>query len=332
MGKSVIFSLLSVISLTLSGFETPGKWIFETHHGGKGSGEIVTSAARSGKNSFRLEKSNAVGWVSIRSVEPFSVKAGVKYAFGGWFHTQNSDLQSMLFFRVTRSKDEIPEYDDNVDKSNGVFSQSVLVNALPGEWKRRVIHFQSDKDEKVYLHCLLFGNPAHVLLDDITFAPANFKVSKLPFEKRFEFPFTAEQVIKHSAARQKNSMTVKNGTLLLNGKPVLPVFYKQENRRPEQNRYEEFSAAQVPFSVATVFISQVYEQRGVVLPGGRIDFARVDELLLRALRRNPDLNLIVEFVILEPYPGWADRYPDDVWQNEKGDKAYTSWGNIQLLC
>ena len=329
MKKVALSFLLFASILTLLGFETPGKWIFETHHGAKGSGKIVSSIAHSGKNSFLLEKSNATGWVSIRSAKPIPVKANVKYALGGYFHTQNSNLQSMLFFRVTRSKDEIPKYDDKVDKSNGVFTQSVLVNALPGKWNRRVIHFQSNKDEKVYLHCVLFGNPASVYLDDITFAPANFKVPKLPFEKRFNFSYTPEQVIKHVSTRSNNSMKVKNSTLMLNGKKVLPVFYKQENRRPEQNRYEEFSAAKVPFAIATIFISQIYEQRGVILPGGKIDYARVDELLLRALRRNPNLNLIVEFVIIEPYPGWGDIYPNEVWQNKRREKAYTSWGNIQ---
>ncbi len=326
--KKILLYLFALWGLALPAFETPGQWVLEKHHGATGRGAITPAAARSGKHSFKLEKHNASGWISIRSAAPVAVKAGVKYALGGWFRSENSDLQSILLFRVTRSKDEVPMY-DTIDRSNGIFTQSVLVNSPPGEWKRRVIHFQSQKDENVYLHCILYGNPAEVLLDDITFAPAEWNVERLPFEKRFEFPFTADETIKRVAARPENSMCVKNGRLHLNGKPVQPVFYKQENRRPEQNRYEEFSAAGVPFAVATIFITQIYEQRGVILPGGKIDFDRVDELLLRALRRNPDLNIIVEFVVIEPYPGWGDKYPGEVWQNEKGKKAYTTWGNIQ---
>ncbi len=327
--KKFIVTLAVFCTAVLGGFETPGKWVVTGYSGGEGAGRIVSTSVRSGKHAFSLEKYNSVGWVSLRSAEPVKVKANVKYAFGGWFQSTDSDLQTMLLFRVTRSKDEIPFYDDKIDRSNGTFTQAVLVNTPPGKWARRVIHFRSDKDGEVYLNCILFGNPAKVLLDDITFAPADFKIAKLPFERRFEYPFTAEQVYKRVAERPANFAEVKNGRLHLNGSPVLPVFYKQENRRPEQNRYEEFFQAGVPFAVATVFITQTYEQRGVILPGGKIDFKRVDELLLRALRRNPDANLIVEFVIFEPYPGWGEKYPDEVWQNKERKKAYTTWGNIQ---
>lgn len=327
MKKNIFFFLIFSL-FSLSAFEVPGKWIIEKHNGCIGKGTIVNTDARSGKHSYKLQKDNALGWISIRSSKPIAVKAGVKYALGGWFQTQTSDLQSLLLFRVTRSKDEIPKY-DTIDRSNGIFTQSVLVNSPKGQWKRRVVHFQSNKNEKVYLHCILFGNPAEVLLDDITFAPAKFNIKRMPFEERFNYPFSTEQVYETLLKRPSNSMEVKNGKLYLNGKFVQPVFYKQENRRPEQNRYEEFYSSGVPFAIATIFITQIYEQRGVILPNGKIDFKRVDELLLRALRRNPNLNLIVEFVILEPYPGWGDKYPNEVWQNEKKEKAYTTWGNIQ---
>jgi hypothetical protein len=81
--KHFLTAFLAVFSLVLSGFEVPGKWIVEKHHGGEGSGEITSAMSRSGKHSFKLKKDNAVGWVSIRSAEPVKVKAGVKYAFGG---------------------------------------------------------------------------------------------------------------------------------------------------------------------------------------------------------------------------------------------------------
>lgn len=326
--KKISTVLLFISSLALCGFEFPGNWVVTGHGGGKGTGKIVTAPAGNGKKVFQLEKHNAVGWVSIRSAVPVPVKAGVKYAFGGWFHTQSSDLQSILLFRVTRGKDEVPLY-DTIDRSNGTFTQSVLVNSPPGEWKRRVVHFQSKKDENVYLHCLLFGNPAEVLLDGITFAKADFKIERLPFEERFEYPFTKEEVYKRLKERPVNSMCVKNGRLLLNGKAVSPVMYKPERRRPEQNRYEEFTAAGVQLVTVPVFISNFHEQRGAVLPGGKIDYKYADELLMRALRRNPELNLVVEFVITEPYPGWGDKYPDHVWQNEQKRRAYTTWGNIQ---
>ena len=326
--RSLFAALLTSLTLTASAFETPGRWVVGKHGGATGDGRLVDAPVRTGKHAFRLTKTNALGWVSIRSAKPFPVKAGVKYSFGGWFHTEKSDLQTMLLFRITRAPDEIPVY-DTIDGSNGVFSQSVLVNAKPGEWKRRVVNFRSKEDGEVYLNCILFGNPAEVLLDDVAFAETDFHIDRPPYEERFDYPFTEEQVLARLAKRPENSMRVVNGELRLNGKPVLPVFYKQEHRRPEQNRYEEFAAAGTPLAVATIFISTIHEERGVVGPGGEIDFRRVDELLMRALRRNPDLDLIVEFLIIEPYPGWGDHYPDEVWQDRRGRRAYTTWGNIQ---
>lgn len=181
-------------------FEKETGWILMKKSGAVGDGKVTNKVARLGKKSFKFNKTNGVGWFQLQSTTPIKVKAGKKYVFTGWFHSKNSELSTLLLFRVTRTPTEIPCY-DAIDRSAGRPSQSFLINSNPGEWKKRVVSFRAEKDEEVYLNVILYGNPCTVFVDDLNFNIANYRIRPEKYERRTQFKYTEAEVLKHLAKR-----------------------------------------------------------------------------------------------------------------------------------
>lgn len=119
--------------------------------------------------------------------------------------------------------------------------------------------------------------------------------------------------------------------LLLNGKAVLPAMYKPEWFQSDYvyNRYLEFGQAGVPFALRTIQLSSGKTDRGVVLGPGQYDFAKLEEVVMYALRQNPYARLVIDYGLNEPYPGWGQAHPDELWRNEKGEFGWGVWGNCE---
>ena len=149
------------------GFEDAGGWEVVLHNGALGGGESDASRARSGARSMKLAKENGLGCVILRTAKPIRAQAGITYTFRGWFHSENAPVSSALLFRVG-GKDDNLRY-DAIDGSAGWMSQSLLINSPADRWEKRLITYKSAKDQEIYLHIVLYGNPCSVWLDDMEF-------------------------------------------------------------------------------------------------------------------------------------------------------------------
>lgn len=322
-------------SLQNGSFELPGGWILKKHDGAEGYMKIV-DGGRTGKKSLLLVKKNGEGFLQLCATEPVRVNAGRNYVFRGYFQTQNSRLDTLLLFRVTKHPDDEHFRYDDVDRSFGFPAQSLLINANPGEWVKRVVSHAPKEAGEVWPNLILTGNPVEVRIDDLELSADNYaRPAPADLIKRTEFPYTEQQVYEILKKRKcEEAFLRKNGRrmeLLLNGKPVLPAMYKAEWFQSDYvyNRYLEFGEAGVPFVLRTVQLSSARTDRGVVTGSGQYDFEKLKEVVLYALRQNPHARLVIDYGLNEPYPGWGMAHPDDLWRNEKGEFGWGVWGNCE---
>ena len=310
------------------GFEDAGGWEVVLRSGALGGGESDASRAKSGARSMRLAKGNGLGCVILRTAGPVRVQAGITYTFRGWFHSENAPVSSALFFRIG-GKDDNLRY-DAIDGSAGWMSQSLLVNSPADRWEKRLITYKSAKDQEIYLHIVLYGNPCSVWLDDMEFTAEPY----IQPEKAHEFPTPYSEAQALEVLRQRKPATARvavedgKSVLLLNGRPIaLPVLCK-DGLHDMQADYQAFGKAGIDILIVPVNLGTAKGKPGIWRGRYLYDFDALDRILLGALRKNPRAYLVVDFRIY-PYPKWGDEHPHHRWTNSKGEWAYGSAVNIE---
>jgi len=307
-------------------FEAAADWELVLQQGAEGSLAYDASRARSGAQSLRLTKTNARGYVVLRSIEPLVPQVGETYLFRGWFHAEQAPVSSVLMLRV-REKDTNLSY-DAIDRSYGWSAGSFIVPAPPGGWEKRVISFSAREERQVHLHVLLYGNPCTVWLDDLQFTTDALTLSSEkpdPVE-----PYTDQQVDAFLAERGEvtGAVEVRDGvsTLVVDGEPVPPILYKVS--APEKAHYHHFTEAGVDLVTVPVQLGSIPAKAGVWLGEGEFDFALAEEIIRMALRRSPQAAIILD-IWAYPYPEWGDEHPAECWSNAEGQRAYTDFFNVQ---
>jgi hypothetical protein len=104
--------------------------------------------------------------------------------------------------------------------------------------------------------------------------------------------------------------------LLVNGKPFFAMVGNGEGRDREGTA-EAYKAGN--FSVAAIWVDPLQEPQWWTGPD-QYEFARVDELLIEQLDRNPAA-LVLPIIWAAPPPWWAERYPEEIARFSDG----TAW-------
>ena len=308
------------------GFEESGGWDLVPVAGAEGT--IAPDAlACSGARSLKLTKTNAPGYLVLRSQAPVSLQPNVRYTCRFRFHAEDASLANLLLLRVA-PKDAILSY-NAIDRSAGWMSQSLLINSPAGKWEKRVVHYQTDQPQEVFINVVLWGNPCTVRLDDFEFTSEPFKITAPKSE--FQDATTPEALPRLLQARPDSQarITVREGrsTLLLDGKSVPPVLYKAEPYHTEGD-YRRFGEAGVKLATVSVRLGSIRGHEGVWIGKDQYNFAPAEAALRKALLRNPGVNVILDLWFY-PYPQWGVENPGECWTNHTGRKAYGSWGNLE---
>ncbi len=305
-------------------------WEIVTPNGGEGYSVLDAQIKRSGNDALRLSKTNSIGWVELRSTKPIAIKPDVTYTFRGWFHAENAPLTSLLLFRIGGADDANFTY-NSIDRSAGYSSQSLLRNSPPGKWEKRVITYKSDTAKDIYLHVILWGNPATVWLDDLEFTSAPYKISA-PVGAPYVSQYTSQQVdeILKNRVNDQAQLEIRNGvsTLLLNGKPVPAVLYKGLLSDDKHGDYAAFGKSGITFSVTTVRLGPDYYANTIWKGKDQYDWKPLDDSLMSVLQKNPNAHIILD-VWIYPYKNWGEENPDEIISNEKGQRGYGGWGNFE---
>lgn len=302
-------------------------WRLITHDDASGWMSVDQAHARTGDKSCYFVKENERGYVVLQTARPIQVKAGTKYTFRGYFHSENAALGTVLLFRVTRDGQSLAY--DSIDRSAGWSGHSMLVNSPPGQWEKRVVTYKASEDGEIYLNLVLYGNPASVWVDDLEFTAEPYKIPRNVGEA-FKTPYTREQVLDRLGERQSTTaemVTRDSRTMLMVDERVTPpVIYK--GLSPTKADYHGMASAGVDLVTVGVRIGGQRNQVGPWHGARQFDFEASEDALIEALRKNPDAVLILDLWVY-PYIKWGQENLEEVWINDKGEYAYGWWGNLE---
>lgn len=318
--------LAQALPVTNGGFEQPGGW--ELLKFASADGALATDAtlACTGQQSLKLTKTNAPGYLVLRSLEPVTVQPKVRYRCRVRYHAENASLANVLLLRVA-PQDGALGY-NAIDRSAGWMSQSLLRNSPAGQWEKRVGHYQAEQTQAVYLQVLLWGNPCTVWLDDFEVTAEPYQITGAKTD--FQDSTTADALPGLLAARHDDTarVVVRDGrsVLLVNDQPVAPVVYKAEPYHTEGD-YRRFGEAGVKLATVSVRLGDNKSAPGLWKGRGQYDFAPAEAALKKALLRNPNAQVILDLNFY-PYPAWGREHPQECWTDHEGKRAYGSWGNV----
>ncbi len=306
-------------------FERDGGWELQLRGGA--TGDMVRERLPDGGHALRLTKTNAVGALVVRTAAPVALAAGVRYRFRGRYRADEAPVSALLLFRIGPRDGALAYH--SIDRSAGWTSQSLIVSSPPGQWSTRVGHYQLTEPGSVDLHVVLWGNPTTVWLDDLEVTDQPFRLPRNEVEPAL--PYSAEQVAARLAERGMSTGRVETRDgrtqLMIDGQTAAPIFYKAQPYGVTGYN-DQFAAAGIDLATVTIRFGTLKNEAGVWTGPGRYDFARMERDLELSLRKNPNAKLICDLALYS-YPEWGAEHPDEVWVNDRGERGYGWWGNLE---
>jgi len=276
-----------------------------------------------------LVKTNPLGAVVYRTSEPINVVAGSTYRFECNFRADDAPLGNLLLLRLAENVNFI-HYDAN-DRTAGWVSQSILVNSAPGRWNRRAVTYTAKADGQVTPMIVLWGNPCNAWVRDLFMTDAKESIVGNP-GPAFLSPFEQAEVLARLEQRPNSTASVETQNertvLMVDGQPTLPTFYKVSPYTNEQGDEYAFGKDDVNLVTVPAKLGQNNDRPGAWSGPGQVDVKIIEEEIARALCRNPDARIILEWTIY-PYLGWGDAHPQECWRNREGQRGYGFWGNLE---
>ncbi|MDO9541377.1 MAG: carbohydrate binding domain-containing protein [Kiritimatiellia bacterium] len=348
-GASSDFTAAPADELANGSFENDlAGWVFQAFEKAEGRGEIDKDFAREGGKSIYLQKQNAEGMLSLRTSAPLTVEPNKDYTFRAYYKADNVYYgSSLLLMRIEQMPGDL-NYDSGIDGGFGLTTQCYPINSGKGRWQKKLYNLRMrGNTTKVYLHFLLIGNPGAVWIDHVTMEPKaaaekNWANSNPPYGARSEpAARLSKDELSEKLEQSENcyaKLEIKDGitALMVNGRPVCPVFLKPESYYPERTCNKTFYENGIKIHLlsqkfgmdAPADSPETFNYFKSMWTGHQTyNFQNGLMAIEEALRKAPDAYLILE-LSLNPYKGWADRYPEECWQNKQGQRAYTTGGHV----
>ena len=313
-------------------------WELRTCEGAEGSISLDNTVARSGKNSLRIEKSNAAGFLELRYRGLFDIPAGEEFFWRGYYQAQVTPGSSLLVFGFEDEKGKFLTQSGSLARSARQ-SQSFAVNTPPGKWDQRIgLVARLKKPARLRPVIRFFGDPGVVHIDDLAFPGAAWiqrRAYAIPEICRLSPQEARKRLNERSNATGKIGFYPSGAVgLEIDGKLLPPVIYFS-SIFPELGDYALFSKIGVKVCNVTLHLNDVAGPHtkgsiteissGPVWPSAgneNYNFAPLVSRLKRLLRQESDLYIILGLNITWPQD-YFKYNPDCLWADEKGRKA---WG------
>ncbi|NLY01274.1 MAG: hypothetical protein GXY83_34725 [Rhodopirellula sp.] len=302
----------------------PVGWKFKLEDGAEGTCTLDPDTVRSGQHSVRIRKTSGRGFQTLTTAEMLPITPGQRYEVRAHVHTPDATFGSQAYFCLRQYT-----ADKGRALSPHIFSphdQRIAIRCRPEEWSTRSTVFTA-RPGAAFLDIVLVvnGNPCTIYFDDLYFGSpiaSTYTAPRLTAEKLH----SEEEVYARLAQREDATATVRTidgqPTLLINGEPTPPMLHLMTFWRPTTSYNGDFGRADMHIHVCPIVFSP-YLADGTHLwkAKGEYDFAKADEVLMYALRADPDGYLVPDIVMLGLYPGWGDQHQGEVCQDIEGNRA-----------
>ena len=287
----------------------------------------------------KIAKTTPGGYVVVSAKDPFQVPPGAKLRAYAACEADNADCEYSYGFLRMHGKEEnlahfsgIPAYTDGGPKIGHI------ANTPPGMPDRKLCHFIADEKvgTNVTAAIVVAGAPSTSVwtqwgVEDYNAAskawwdavkarrpPAGAKDSPAMTDSEFDAVLAAEP--DHTAKVVQQDGYAR---LLLDGKPVVPVFFKSGGGESVKGFYGGAKMAESGMDLQSTGIRlgvTKNKQSGFWSKDG-FDVKGAVAKIRRSMIRAPKAKYLLG-VDLSAYPEFADEHPDEVWVNDEGRKVF----------
>ena len=301
-------------------------WDVQFIDGAAGYYEICSKRSCSGRQSLKLVKTNAEGYIKLVSKEYVNLSAGTdKWTYRARFQAFDATTNSVLLLRLQNENGELLE--DDVNGGCGRQSQSMLRNTPENFWdSRAIIVRQKEHNIKVKPAVIYLGDPGTVYLDDLDFPAVKQKIAEAG-PTRQEPHLSYEQAMKIISKRPAANIRLisENGKtrLLLNGEQCIPHFYVPARGVSDAGVFANAGKFKFPM-VSFRFDGQAHyppftDWSEGTKPDFKLWFDEIEELL----KTSPDCYPLI-CIKVPPMKNFAELYPDELWRDSRNLPAIGS--------
>ena len=210
------------------------------------------------------------------------------------------------------------------------FQHPMMQTKEVGKPERFDFSFRGVPKEQYAFNIEFYGNPQSWILED--FAISNQKITRggRPPEQPEDRSYDLKKVMASLNKMKPVSFELKRRagrvSLLLDGREMSPVIYRRGPHYPAWTRYGAFRDAGIDLCYFFAMLgAPSYTHRmgvaGIWQGRGKYDFSKLDEELRVIHAINPRARVIIALA-MGTYDNWDKDYPEAVFTNARGEKAY----------
>ncbi len=304
------------------------QWRLVLDAGATGTLDQQTAGQPSAVTSCRVVKSNGAGSMRLIWEQPVPAQANKTYLLRSPYRTEDASVANLLLLRATRHPEDTPSLHAHTEAFAVWTGQSLMRNAPPGGYDTRLASWHAEEEGPLTLQLVLYGNPCTLWLGE----PRVEELRSIRPAFRDYTDLYDEAEVRATVARRSSGTAhvadhLGRPTLFVNDQPVLPTVYKGVNATRTYGDYAAFAAhgihlANVAIATGDTTGHHQCQTEPVWLGQERFALERIDAALLRALRRNPQAQIILD-IRIDPYKDWGQEHPDEIIRNAQGERAYS---------
>ena len=316
--------------------EGAGAFFVEWRDGATGSVAFVETSHGPG---IEIAKATPGGYVVVTARSPFPVPAGAKLRAYAGCEAANADCEySYGFLRMYGTKEDLSYFSGLSSYGNGGPKMTCIANTPPGTPDRKLCHFIADVSAgtNVTAAIVVAGAPSTSVwtqwgVEDYDAATAAWwkavRARKPPEGARKAASISDAEFDALLAAEPDHTAKVvrKDGyaTLLMDGEPVVPVFFKSGSGESVKGFYggAKMAAMGMELQSTDIRLGVTRKQQQGFWSKDGFDVNGAVGKLRRAMIRAPKAKYLLG-IDLSAYPEFADEHPDEVWMNDQGRKVF----------
>ena len=316
-------------SMGMAGF------VVEYQDGAEGA---VTIEDRAGIKGFRIEKSNGVGFITVRPKEVLAFPDKTELQSFAFVSSEKNDpLYAVGFLRLRGEKLQDYAYFSKLDgRGPGGPKMQYLANTAPGVRERKLCRYccQDDCGGTNVVPTIVVAGARSVSrwenwgVEDLADAKDTWKTFTKrvkPVDRTDEMQddstFAADLAIEpdHTAAVIKRD---GYACLLIDGQSVSPVLFKGMPARVGRNLYAGKAMADAGIDIQSIYVrlGNAPEAFGYWTKDG-FDVEGAVESLRSAMRTAPNAKFVLS-IGLDAYPEYSAEHPEEVWKLMNGKVVY----------
>tara|TARA_B100000609_G_C17221821_1_gene440682 strand:+ start:6346 stop:9162 length:2817 start_codon:yes stop_codon:yes gene_type:complete len=306
---------------------SPQRFVLSHKEGGKGSSRAVMV---NGQKAVQWLQSNDKGYLMLTSKD-IPVVGRRKMKVSLFFRTNTTRYGaslSLMVRQLTKSKKPVGRM-----VTTPVSIRQILASAN-GEWSPRYLTLRTHRKARFFrVFVVLRGGPISLTMKEVRVEQAR-REGRRRVTFLSELPRSKKPLVGFIKKRKQAEAWIKKGAapkLIINNHEEPPVWYQRSFWLANQSLHRLFAKQQVKVHVIPIQLGpyQIRKKRlqSTYWKGHRAYLPKeVDRSIRRALAVNPDLYLILSLSV-SPYRGWGRRYPSEVAQNERGQRAVCKYSH-----